>query len=502
MLQFFNFRSEPKNLKKQRVPEKKLDRSKNIIKWQTDRSKNNDFPQQLLQNVYNSPVGSAAIDVWQEFVEGDGLLDKKAGNTVINKEGQILNDLHAQLSADLSFMWGCSFIQRYSPEGKPTERIHLPFEESRLEIQEKNSEDVKKIYHNPYYGIPKSFDDKDTKWFYDFDPDPEHVKAEIAAHNIEFMDKKTGTVQPPYPGQAFWFSIEKPLARVYPQPFYYSSINWFQVDAEIQLFHERNIKNNLLLSVLINMHGDPSAPAGPPADTEATTDKTLDQGETVGDMMDRQMKTFQNEKGGILINYFKKDEEKATFEQFPTNSHHDLFTTLQNITADQIAIGTKVPKILVGISVPGQLGNTNEVLTSVAMMQGRTRRMRNILKRIYERVFEFVTDGTIKTISYIDIIPDQVWEVLTTEEKRKQAEERFNIELQTQTAEEIEDGLIPEIPENAPKEVKEIMNIYLQRDIQIMNVWKKQPMNDKQKVLLDRAILATQDVLDNYKIAS
>jgi len=84
------------------------------------------------------------------------------------------------------------------------------------------------------------------------------------------------------------------------------------------------------------MHGDPSAPAGPQNDGKDTVDKTLDQAETVEDVMNRQMKSFQNEKGGVLINWFKKEEERATFEPFPTNSHHDLFTVLQNITPDKL----------------------------------------------------------------------------------------------------------------------------------------------------------------------
>ncbi len=429
MLEYYNLagdKFDPKNLKKQPVPDSKKDRSKNITKWQTNRSKRNDFPQQLLQNVYNSPVGSAAVDVWSEFIEGDGLLDEAAGDTIINKElpEQTLNDLHALLSADFGSMDGFSFIQRYNSEGEPTERLHLPFEETRLGIPSEEG-NIDKIYHNPYYGINRDFKEKDTRWFYAFNDDPKFVKQQIIDHNIEFDEKD----DPPYPGQAFWFSIEKPLARVYPQVFYYSSINWFQVDAEIQEFHERNIKNNLLLSVLINMHGDPSAPAGPQNDGRDTVDKTLDQAETVEDVMNRQMKSFQNEKGGIFVNWFKKDEEKATFEAFPTNSHHDLFTVLQNITADQIAIGTKVPRVLLGIGEAGKLGDTQEIENAIRVMQGRTKRKRNILKRTYERVFDFVTDGTIKNINPIDVIPDRVWGALTLEEQRDYIKENFNIDF-------------------------------------------------------------------------
>ena len=62
-----------KNLRKQKVPTGKQDKSSDIVKWEAEGGKNN-FPQQLLQNVNNSPAGSAAIDVWAEFTVGDGLV--------------------------------------------------------------------------------------------------------------------------------------------------------------------------------------------------------------------------------------------------------------------------------------------------------------------------------------------------------------------------------------------------------------------------------------------
>ena len=419
-MKYFNFN----NLRKQNVPSQKTDPGKGIVNWQTDASRWNDFPQQLLQNLYNSPVGSAALDVWQEFTEGDGLT---VGGEIKINTTETLNDLNSKLSADLVYMWGLSFIQKYTPEGRPSMRFHLPFEETRLGIPQAGN--VKRIYHNPYFGIRRSFNDKDTVFYYAYNPDPEFVKAQIKAHNIEFLDRKTGLADPPYPGQCYWFSIERPLARVYPQPFYYSSVNWFMVDAEIQSFHERNIKNNLLLSVLINMHGDPSAPAGPQEDTSAEVNKTLDQQDTVGSEFEEQMKMFVKEKGGVMVNWFLKEEEKATFEAFPTNSHHDLFLTLQNIVADQIAIGTKTPKILIGISVPGQLGNNDEILNAIRLMQGRTRRMRNILERIYKEVFGIETQ--IKNINPVNVIPAEVWAALTLEEQRAHIGENFDIELKT-----------------------------------------------------------------------
>ena len=247
-----------KNLRKQKVPSQKEDKSGGYVKWEAEGGKNN-FPQQLLQNVDNSPAGSAAIDVWAEFTVGDGLANPE-DNIDLTGVGS-LNKLHAKIGSDLAYMWGFAFIIKYNIEGQRTAVFHLPFEETRLGIPN-DAGKVEKIYHNPYFGIPKSFDDKETKWFYPYNADADFVKDQIARHNQEFQ--KDGEVTVKYPGQVYWFSIERPLSRFYPKPFYYSTMGWFILDDKVQAFHERNIDNNLLLSVMINVNGDPDAPAGPP----------------------------------------------------------------------------------------------------------------------------------------------------------------------------------------------------------------------------------------------
>ena len=68
----FNF------IQKNPVPDTKIDTSEGITVWESLQG-NNDFPQQLLQNVYNSPAGSAAIELWQEFIEGDGFVEPLTG---------------------------------------------------------------------------------------------------------------------------------------------------------------------------------------------------------------------------------------------------------------------------------------------------------------------------------------------------------------------------------------------------------------------------------------
>lgn len=413
-------------VKKQPVPTSKIDSSEGITVWETSGANNsNNFPQQLLQNVYNSPAGSAAIDVWQEFVEGGGFIDPEIGALKVNRN-ETLSSLNTLVSADLASMWGCSVVVSYGLDGKKKGFKHLPFEETRLGALD-DSGITNKIFHNPYYGTD-DYDSKYTKMYYAYNPDEEAVRGQIKEHNKLRSENEN---MAPYPGQVYWFSIEKPMARVYPQPFYYSTISWFKIDAEIQKFHSRNIDNNFLLSVLINKYGDPSQGAGEPnADGDFS--------ETVGDKFNEEMSTFAGaENGGsALVEWFTREEEKSDITAFPNNSNHDLFLALQTMVSDQIAIGTKTPRVLIGIGEGGKLGDTQEILNAIKVMQGRTARMRSILARYYSELFNGFgkineeSDFTSRKINPIDLLPDWVIGVLNQEQKEKYISENYNIEFE------------------------------------------------------------------------
>lgn len=433
-LRVYNYGKQPSNLSKQQVPPRKKDLSENITQWEVrnaDAFNRNNFPQQLLQNVYNSPVGSAALDIWQEFVEGDGFVNPECGDIIVNKKGETLDELHQKISADIAYLWGFAVHVSYNAEGLKNEFKHLPFESTRLGIIDKKGE-VTDIRFNPYFGVPQDKYYIPTAVFYTYNPNPDDVIQEMKEHAVKFED---GKVDFKYPGQVFWFSIERPLARVYPQPFYYSSINWFKIDAEIQKFHERNIDNNFLLSVIINMHGNPDEPAGSETETET---KDRDQFETVGEVFDRQMKEHFSgaENGGsALVNWFMRETEKADIQQFPTNSHHELFTVLQKLTTEQISIGTKTPPVLLSIREAGKLGDVQEIVNAVMVMQSRTKRMRNALKREYKRLFKdfkgsgTCIDYTIKNLNPFNILPQWAINAMTITEKREYINENFPIEL-------------------------------------------------------------------------
>jgi hypothetical protein len=418
------------NIVKQPVPKSKIDTSEGITKWEVQGG-SNDFPQQLLSDVDNSPSGSAAIDVWHEFTEGGGFVNEDIGEVLVNPQ-ESLNELNSKLSRDLSSMWGVAVHIRYNGLGVPVSYRHLPFENTRLgELNEGGFADT--IKYNPYFGT-NDYDKDQTKWYYSYTPSPELVRDQMSNHK-ELLEKEE--VEGSYPGQVFWFSIEKPLSRVYPKVFYYSAINWFKIDSKIQLFHERNIDNNFLLSVLINKFGDPDTPAG-----EKDSDGNYES--NVGAEFEKDMKSFSGAEnaGSILTQWFLTQEEKADIQAFPSNTNDKLFETLQTLVSSQISIGTKVPRVLLGIGEAGKLGDTQEILNAIRVMQSRTARLRKVLASIYKKIFKnyeklsAVTDFLLKNINPVNVLPQWAIDAMTDQEKREYVNENFNVSLSIQEVNE------------------------------------------------------------------
>lgn len=433
-------KAKPTNLTKQPIPSRKIDFNDDCITWDT-KPFYNDFPQQLMQTVYDSPAASAALDIWHEFVEGDGFINADLDLIPVNSE-ETLADLHSKIADDISKFWGFAILIRYNANGEKTSFHHIPFESVRLGKQDKAG-NIVSIKYNPYFGIPEDRYDGNvkTKTFYPYTPKQEDVIKQIEDHAES--DAKFE-----YPGQVFWFSIESPLARVYPQPFYYSSINWFKIDAKIQQFHERNIDNNFLLSVLINVFGNPDQPSGPETlDENVRKDQGKTQGEEFAEMM---RETFSGAKnaGAAFVNWYTRDEEKADIQPFPTNANDKLYETLQKLTTDQICIGTKVPPVLLSIREAGKLGDTQELVNSVMVMQSRVNRLQRILTSQYKKIFEgdmalANADFEIKNLNPFNILPDWAIAKLTDQEARAYINEHFPIELEL-VEQAVEGAPIPE----------------------------------------------------------
>jgi hypothetical protein len=399
------------NLFAQVAPESIKDNSREILQWGV----HNNLPQNLLKAIYESPTASACLDTYIDFLEGDGIAQKEIGEFKINKR-HTFNDLHALICPDETYLEGFAVLVKYNAFGEKVSLEHLPFECVRLGIPDDTGY-ISKIHYNPYYGT-KDFKEEQTVIYDVYNPIPDVVLSQVAEQGEK------------YNGQVFYFAHEKPLKRFYPEPFFMAGLKWFIVDNKIGMFHERNIDNNFLLSVLFKMVGDPDEALE--KDDEGNVTKTV--GQAFNEMLSSTMTGAEN--GGMsMVLWSKIKEEFSEIQAFPSNTNHELFITLQQLTVDNISITTKVPPILANIQVAGKLGNSQEIVNAIKLMYQRVNKKQRSLERSYKELLTGfldapkITELTIRNINPVEVIPPEVWETLSAEEKRKFIEKNYDIEL-------------------------------------------------------------------------
>lgn len=415
----------PKALQKKPAHTDKVDSSRKILPWGV----NNDFPQRLLETINASPVGKACVETIVDFIQGDGLADAELAKAKINKR-HTFSDLHRKLSGDLGRLKGFAVVVQYNHELKKAQFQYIPVKYCRLGEPDSTGW-VSEIIYNPYYGVNQSEDKRSEDVIYPvYDPSPEVVSNQIKRLGNDFK------------GQIFFYGDEGAYDDddYYPYPNYWGDYKgggnkWFKIDAKIANFHERNISNNFLQSILLKMIGDP--------DEEIITGKNADgtdQVTTVGESFDEAMNdSFSGDDNGgkVMVLWSKVKEEFPEITQFPTNSNHELFLALQTLTTDQISIATKVPRILANIATAGKLGDSQEFKNATRYMQKTVKSEQQILEDTYRElitgsVFTGFKDFNIRNSNVPDEIPDNVWNVLTVEEKRKWIKKNYSIELDEQ----------------------------------------------------------------------
>jgi hypothetical protein len=397
------------NLFKEKAPKKIQEQSHGILKW----GEKNNFPQLLIQDVYNSSTASACLDTLNDFIEGDGITQTEIAEFKINKY-QTFDDLHEQVSKDESLLEGFAILVKYNALGEKIELKHLPIESTRLGIPDDYGY-ISKIHYNPFYGT-NEYKPVETVIYDVYNPS-------VVLQQYEDQGEK-------YNGQVYYCAVEKPMKRFYPEPYFYAGIKWFVIDYKIGMFHERNIDNNFLLSVLFKMVGDPDEAIE--HDSEGRVTKTT--GQSFDEFLTKGFSGAEN--GGMAMALWSKlKDQMPEISAFPSSTNHDLFITLQQLTIDNISISTKVPPILANIQVAGKLGNSQEIVNSVKLMQQRVNKKQRIMERAYKELLNGFKDApvvdeiTIRNINPVDVIPPDVWAALTKEEQRQFIENNYDIEL-------------------------------------------------------------------------
>lgn len=310
--------------------------------------KNNNFPQELIRAVNNSPTARACAKSHAKFIAGDGfVLDETDPFETILASRYLTSELLARMSYDYAYFETICLHLQFNIKGELVAMKHV--DASTVRLGEPEQDGVIRRCK-----ISSNWEETSGKYAYLNTPveydlyDPIHTKETIAS------------MQDPAAFQAWRGAIVYAKRYAPGQPYYVTpswsaSLNWAYADGEIQNFHANNIDNAFMPSVLVYV----------PGELKGTMPNGKTKKEGFKEHLEDELGGSKN--AGKMAVLYGKEGSQPTITQFNANSNHELFISLSNLITEAITRAFQIPQILAGIKTAGQLGTSNEISNSIEL---------------------------------------------------------------------------------------------------------------------------------------
>jgi hypothetical protein len=143
--------------------------------------------------------------------------------------------------------------------------------------------------------------------------------------------------------QIYYYKRYSPQAEIYPKPYYYSALKWVYTDIELETYYANLVKHNFVGNTILSIN------------SFMDQDKQKDFENAI-----KKNFTGSENAGSIIVMYSESKENAPEILRF--NSEDDTkYQYLTTKVIEQISIGHQLPIALLGILVPGQLGNATDI---------------------------------------------------------------------------------------------------------------------------------------------
>lgn len=228
-----------------RIERKVRTSSEGVLPYDVD----NLYPQRVELHVQSSPTAKACADLYAKHIYGKGFEDEAFGETVINEEGETVNELLRQIVGDTrnpgyAIHGGFAIHINYNPLLEAVEFRHVPFKFIR-QWDDKNKENEGRyaIYDDWDRVKSKRIEKKNIQWVDKFTTDPEEIASQIAkAQNAD--GKVTGEFKD-WKGHLFYYPDNYPLSPMD------SGLADMETDAELALFRNSTVLTSFLASYAV-----------------------------------------------------------------------------------------------------------------------------------------------------------------------------------------------------------------------------------------------------------
>ncbi len=349
------------------------------------------LPNKIAHDVNNSGTARACITKLEQFIQGDGLVDKTLSQTPANHE-QSMDDLIGDLAMNVSYFKGVSYRVLVDNSGQPARWFACPTQQLRRKGDG--------FYWNILMG-EYNFNRAENKYLHPFNPlDSPQTRLERVQKQINSYGEQVGELV------YFYRRGIGRYAGVYPIPDYYSGIEDIVSDAAISSLERRNITKGFRTPVIVS--------------TGLIDDNNEDEfKKTDKDYFNESIQKFCGEDAASVLHL-----EGASGEENPKVTTIPIADILDATDKATDRVGRKVcrhftvPPILVGFTTAGQLGNNQELVNTIALFNLTV----NNYQRMIANALKMTMPGkdfTIKNLDLFKLIPPEVLAVLTPDEIRE-----------------------------------------------------------------------------------
>jgi hypothetical protein len=342
----------------------------------------NAYPQRIRNAKKSSGRTTQCVNIYARFVRGGGFKEPFFKIVVNERKRLTLDKLHRKLVNDYALYKGFAVHVNYNMLGEITSMDHVPFEETRLGLEDDFGV-VSKIKQHPDWGRESGKFDKSRIAEFDiFNPDPDAVNAQATAAGGFHK----------YKGQIFWWSANGP--GKYPEASCDPVLEDVVADDESKQFRLNNISTNFLSPTMFKVDEFEDE------DDEKAFDEAIEQ--------------FQGARkaGKIFVAQKNKSGGDIEVQKIEVQSMDGLFEKTENSTRESIRSNYMLLPVLLGDLVAGKLGTAQEIQDAYTFTNSIVIDDQMIQTEVFTELFlywhkenERPADLTVEVLTYGNVKP-------------------------------------------------------------------------------------------------
>lgn len=144
--------------------------------------------------------------------------------------------------------------------------------------------------------------------------------------------------------QCFYFRRYNPGQEIYPKPYYFAGLKWVATDIELESYYSNLVKNNFVANTILSVNSFMDE------EKQVEFEKSL-----------KKQFTGADNAGTLLVMYNESKDNAPTIEKFNNDEDDIKYRYISDKMTENIAIAHNLPTALLGVLVPGKLGNATDL---------------------------------------------------------------------------------------------------------------------------------------------